>query len=121
MNELVPMVSVEDMDPQIEGEITPLFNVSGLSERQPDHSSAGLQSNKTARRKKITWKKITQKYKNEKKVRRDTSRYEIITDIKELEASAAIYLCLEASGRATLPDGGELQSVDDGPERGALI
>ena len=86
MNELVPMVSVKDTDPQIEGEITPLFNVSGLSERQPDHSSSGLQSNKTARRKKITWKKITQKYKNEKKVRRDTSRYEIITDIKELQS-----------------------------------
>ena len=78
MNKLVPMVSVEDTDPQIEGEITPLFNVSGLLERQPDHSSADLQSNKTARRKKTTWKKIAQKYKNEKKIRHDTSRYEII-------------------------------------------
>ena len=108
MNKLVSKVSVGDKDPKIEGEIMPLFNVSGLSERQPDHSSAGLQSNKTARRKKRTWKKITQKYKNEKKVRRDTSRYEIITDIKELEASAAIYLRLEASRRDTLPDDGEL-------------
>ena len=84
MNELVPKVYLGDKDPKIEGEIMPLFNVSGLSERQPDHSSAGLQSNKTERKKKkTTWKKIAQKYKNEKKVRHDTSRYEVITDIKE--------------------------------------
>ena len=48
-NKLVPKVSVGDKDPKIEGEI---FNVSGLSERQPDQSSADLQFNKTARRRK---------------------------------------------------------------------
>ena len=62
MNELVPMVSVGATDHQIEGEITPLFNVSGLSERQPDHNSTGLQTNKTVRR-----KKRTRKYQNAKK------------------------------------------------------
>ena len=44
MNELAPMVSVGATDHQIEGEITPLFNASGLSERQPDHSLADLLS-----------------------------------------------------------------------------
>ena len=121
MNELVPMVSVGATDHQIEGEITPLFNVSGLSERQPDHSSAGLQSNKTERKKKkTTWKKIAQKYKNEKKVRHDTSKYEVITDIKELESSVAIYLQLEANRRCELRDSGELQRGDGGPDQGAL-
>ena len=63
MNKLVPKVSVGDKDPKVEGEIMPLFNASGLSERQPDHSSADLQSNKTARR-----KKITRKYQHLRKV-----------------------------------------------------
>ena len=94
MNELVPMVSVGATDHQIEGEITPLFNVSGLSERQPDHSSADLQSNKTARRKKITRKyqhlrKVrsgkSAEENSQRKLRREksaekTSRYEITTD-----------------------------------------
>ena len=106
MNKLVPKVSVGDKDPQIEGGITPLFNVSGLSQRQPDQTSADLQLNKTARR-----KKRTRKYQNLRKVRTgkfteenpqmklrkgkfqdDTSRYEIMTDIKELVTSAAISL-----------------------------
>ena len=110
-NEFVPKVSVGDKDPQIEGGITPLFDASGLSQRQPDLTSAGLQSNKTARRKKTTWKKIAQKYKNEKKVRHDTSKYEVITDIKELESSVR---CCE------LRDSGELQRGDGGPDQGAL-
>ena len=59
----------------------PLLNVSGLSEKQLDNSLADLEYNKTARKKNINWKKITQQYKNTKKVRRDTSRYEIMTDI----------------------------------------
>ena len=97
-----------------------LFNGSGLSQRQPDHSSAALQLNKTARKKKTTWKKIAQKYKNEKKVRNDTSRYEVITDIKELETSAAVYLQLEDNRHCALPDSGELQCGDGGPEQGHL-
>ena len=64
MNKLVPKVSVGDNDPKIEGEVMQLFNVSGLSERQPDHSSADLQLNKTARK-----KKRTRKYQNLRKVR----------------------------------------------------
>ena len=133
MNKLVPKVSVGDNDPKI-GEVMQLFNVSGLSQRQPDHSSAALQLNKTARR-----KKRTRKYQNLRKVRTgkfteenpqmklrkeklqdDTSRYEVITDIKELESSVAIYPQLEANRRCPLPDSGELQRGDCGPEQGAL-
>ena len=64
MNELAPMVSVGATDHQIEGEITPLFNASGLSERQTDRNSADLQPNKAVRR-----KKRTRKYQNTRKVR----------------------------------------------------
>ena len=116
MKKLVQKVSVGDKDPQIEGGITPLFDASGLSQRQPDLTSAGLQSNKTARR-----KKRTRKYQNAKKVRGDTSRYEIMTDINELESSAAIYRQLEANRHYPLPDSGELQRGEGGPEQGALI
>ena len=55
------------------------------------------------------------------KLQDDTSRYEVITDIKELESSVAIYLQLEANRRCPLPDSGELQRGDGGPEQGALI
>ena len=116
MKKLVQKVSVGDKDPQIEGEITPTFDASGLSQRQPDLTSAGLQSNKTARR-----KKRTRKYQNAKKVRGDTSRYEVITDINELESSAAIYRQLEANRRHPLPDSGELQRGEGGSEQGALL
>ena len=81
MNELVSMVSMDATDPQIEGEIMPLLNVSGLSEKQLDNSLADLEYNKTTRKKNINWKKITQQYKNAKKVCCDTSKYEIMTDI----------------------------------------
>merc|ERR1711888_571234 len=118
MKKLVQKVSVGDKDPQIEGEITPTFDASGLSQRQPDLSSAGLQSNKTARRKKRTRKyqnlrkACTGKFTEEnpqmklrrEKLQDDTSRYEVITDIKELESSVAIYLQLEANRRCELRD-----------------
>ena len=38
-----------------------------------------------------------------------------------METSAAIYLQLEANRRHPLPDSGELQRVDGGPEQGVLI